>query len=150
MTMINYMETPLIITEGGFKGCIGRLLNTAYDHDRAFLIVEIDNNNNFITVQKYQATPFDGVNELMVRGIAIRNQDGSYRTAYEIIKDMEDRNMMNNEAYRGLLNAMNFNVGKLNVAPELKETITDVEIIVPNKVVEVTFEDGLKEKMILH
>lgn len=31
-----------------------------------------------------------------------------------------------------------------------KEEITDIDIIVPNKVVEVTFADGLKEKMVCH
>lgn len=151
MVIINAFngETPLIITKGGFKGCIGRLFTITYDYSETVLSIEI-NTDNLVDVKSYQVAPFYSANELVKQGINIRNQDGSYRTAYKIIKDMEDRNMMNNEAYRGLLNAMNFNVGKLNVAPELKETITDVEIIVPNKVVEVTFEDGLKEKMILH
>lgn len=32
----------------------------------------------------------------------------------------------------------------------MKETIVDINVIVPNKVVEITFEDGKKEKMICH
>lgn len=145
-------KAPLIITEGGFKGCIGRLFSTFYgdlDLGERFFSIEI-NIDNIVGVKSHQVTPFDSANELVKKGINIRNQDGSYRTAYEIIRDMEERNMMNNEAYRGLLNAMHLNVDKLNIAPELKETIADVEIIVPDKVVEVTFDDGLKEKMILH
>ena len=147
-------ETPLIITEGGFKGCIGRLFSvycdSVYcDSDERVFSIEI-NIDNMVCVKPHQVAPFDSANELVKQGINIRNQDGSYRTAYEIMKDMEERNMTNTATYRDLLNAMRLNADKLNIAPELKETIADVEIIVPDKVVEVTFDDGLKEKMILH
>ena len=42
-------------------------------------------------------------------------------------------------------NAMNFS---FNMCKERDENIKDINIIVPNKIVEVTFADGLKEKMI--
>lgn len=66
---------------------------------------------------------------------------GNKYTSYR----MEDNYMMSLSAEQ--MEAYNRIIGSYCVS---KEEITDINIIVPNKVVEVTFADGKKEKMVCH
>ena len=137
-----YEEKIVIIIDGAFKGVIGVLTSVEMSYLReTTCTINIDYRNT-ITVDYNQIIPLD-ISALSDCDIDISNEDGTFKNGFEIIRIMEDKNIMPTKSFdlelMGISN-LHFYIAK----PE----ITDVNIIVPDKVVEVTFADGTKEKSV--
>lgn len=137
-----YKEKVVIIIDGAFKGVIGILTSIEMSYYKEPTCeINIDYRNT-ITVNYNQITPLD-VSVFEDYDIDIFNKDGTIKNGFEIIRDMEEKNIMPTKSFDLEL------MGISNLYVYLKEPqIADVNIIVPNKVVEVTFADGTKEKSV--
>lgn len=148
-------EYPLVVvTSGTFKGIVGlpmeRELSMLYYMDST---VKINNGNgNTFTVcpNQVKTIPFN-ISTYDFLGVCILNKDGSFRNVYEILNELKERKIMISDDYRGCFNEFmsTRTISKPKTKPKKVEVnITDVNIIVQNKVVEVTFADGAKEKSV--
>jgi len=137
-----YKEKVVIIIDGAFKGAIGILISIEMSYYKETTCeINIDNRNT-ITVNYNQIIPFD-ISVFEDCDIDISNKDGSFKNVFEIIKDMEEKNIMPTKS---------FNLGLMGISNvrffTIEHQIVDVNIIVPDKVVEVIFADGTKEKSV--
>ena len=137
-----YKEKIVVIIDGAFKGVIGVLTSLEMSYLRETTCkINIDYRNT-ITVNYNQIIPLD-ISVFEDCDIDISNEDGTFKNVFEIIKDMEEKNIMPTKSFdlelMGIKN-LHFYIAK----PE----IVDVNIVVPGKVVEVAFADGTKEKSV--
>lgn len=155
----DWFTRPVIVISGYLKGLIGRLWE--YEHsigDEPRCKIIFNNNDSGTWVYEYQIRFLDCVDDLMRDGIQIFREDGTYKNAFEIVNELKEKfDMTNptirNDAYSSLLNYTLCNDGNgyyMSTSSSKGESrrIKDVNILVPDKVVEVTFADGTKEKAV--
>lgn len=155
----DWFTRPVIVTCGYLKGLIGRLWE--YEHsigDEPRCKIIFNNYDTGTWVYEYQIKFLDCVDDLMKDGIQIFREDGTYKNVFEIVNELKEKfNMVNptirNDAYASLFNYTLCNDGNgyyMSTSSSKGESrrIKDVNILVPNKVVEVTFADGTKEKAV--
>lgn len=88
-----YKEKIVVIIDGTFKGVIG-VLNSLEMSYRIETTCEINiDYRNTITVNYNQIIPFD-ISVFEDCNIDISNKDGSFKNVFEIIKDMEEKNII--------------------------------------------------------
>ena len=100
----------------------------------------------------------DFIEECEYKNINVKNPDGSYKNLFDIgdkmiWRNIEMENICENNLWNifahGLICSSDFNPNLITITrPKAEVHIKDVNIIVPNKVVEVTFEDDTKEKAV--
>ena len=154
----DWFTRPVLVVDGYLKGMIGRLWEyecSIGEEPRCKII--FNNNDSGTWVYEFQIRFLDCVDDLMKNGVQIYRDDGTYKNAYEIVNELKEKVDMTNlrdDAYSALVNCTLYN----NKADGLWVTsssskgesrrIKDVNILVENKVVEVTFADGTKEKAV--
>lgn len=141
-----------MVIDGAFTGVIGELIRVDISYFREKTsTIRVDYKNE-IEVYSYQLIPIQHVIELAEKyGINVHNSGGSFINGYEIIKQLKERNNMPTKSLNlGDLENFSFycTSSKADYGLRVNTEITDVNIIVPNKVVEVTFSDGTKEKSV--
>lgn len=139
----DYGYNPVIIVDGAFKGIIGVITSVEMSYyDESTCEINIDYRNT-ITVNCNQIAPLRDMSIFAEYGINIFNKDGTIKNVFEIIKNMEEKNIMPTKS---------FNLGLMGISNvrffTIEHQIVDVNIIVPDKVVEVIFADGTKEKSV--
>lgn len=88
-----YKEKIVVIIDGAFKGVIGILISVEGSYLRETTCkINIDYRNT-ITVNYNQIIPLD-ISVFEDCDIDISNKEGNFKNAFEIIKDMEDKNIM--------------------------------------------------------
>lgn len=100
---------------------------------------------NIIKVNYSQISSLGDISIFSEYGINIFNNDGTFKNGFEIIIDMEEKNIMPTRILPEITNLRGivFMESKTN-----NPLIKNVNIVVPEKVVEVTFADGTKEKSV--
>lgn len=100
---------------------------------------------NIIKVNYSQISSLGDISIFSEYGINIFNNDGTFKNGFEIIRDMEEKNIMPTRILPEITNLRGivFMESKTN-----NPLIKNVNIVVPEKVVEVTFADGTKEKSV--
>jgi len=139
----------VIILDGVFKGIIGEVISAEISSTQYIKYeIRIDYDNT-VYVKDFQIAPFKNIDFFNERGICIYNSNGTFKNGYEILKDMEERGIMPTKDFDLLAMLEYKNITKKNETSN-SDDIVDINIIVPNKVVEVIFADGKKEKMVCH
>lgn len=139
-------KNPIVmVVDGAFTGVIGELVSIEMSLCRETInTIRVDYRNN-IEVYSHQLIPIQHITKIFdIYGINILNSDGSFRNGYEIINELKERKIVIPKSYESYLSNLHITFVPRN--DEVK--IIDVNIIVPEKVVEVTFADGTKEKSV--
>lgn len=145
INIITDYHKPVIVLDGVFKGIIGTLHsieNGFYEEPTCEISVDY---MNIIKVNYSQISSLGDISIFNKYGINIFNNDGTFKNGFEIIKDMKEKNIMPTKILPEITNLRGivFMENKTN-----NPVVKSVNVIVPDKVVEVTFSDGTKEKSI--
>lgn len=114
------------------------------------------NNGCEAWVYEFQIRPLRCLGQLMEDGIEIYDsRNGAFKNAYEIVNELKEKKGMTNfrnDMYSELVNCTLYNDKADGLwttsSKDESRRIKDVNILVPDKVVEVTFADGTKEKAV--
>lgn len=143
-------ENPIVmIIDGSFKGVIGELVRWDLSmYNRYPCTVRIDYDNT-VEVYNDQLVHIDPEVFYRIHGINIYTKHG-YKNGYEIINELKKRKIMPTKPWNleHLFYCAGGGASSYNYDLKANTEITDVNIIVPEKVVEVTFADGTKEKSV--
>ena len=156
-----WLTKPVIVVNGYLKGMIGRVWECRYSFGEEVehrVIFDNYERDNGVWLYEFQLKTLDCYDELINDGINVYRDDGCFKNAFEIINELKEKfDMTNptlrNDAYASLFNYTLCNDGNgfyMSTSSSKGESrrIKDVNILVPNKVVEVTFADGTKEKAV--
>lgn len=90
----DYGYNPVIIVDGVFKGIIGVITSVEMSYyGESTCEINVDYRNT-ITVNCNQIAPLRDMSIFVEYGINIFNKDGMIKNGFEIIRDMEEKNIM--------------------------------------------------------
>lgn len=90
----DYGYNPVIIVDGAFKGIIGVITSVEMSYyGEPTCEINVDYRNT-ITVNCNQIAPLRDMSIFAEYGINIFNKDGTIKNGFEIIRDMEEKNIM--------------------------------------------------------